>query len=63
MMTNDDDDNDGNGDDNKNNPFRSSNTSIAGQQLVEQVVRIERPGIGESQDDDLSFIIIYHYLS
>jgi len=29
---------------------RSSNTSIAGQQLVEQVVRIERPGIGQSGD-------------
>jgi len=28
----------------------SSNTSIAGEQLVEQVVRIEKPGIGQSGD-------------
>ena len=33
---------------------RSSNTSIEGQRLVEQVVRIERPGIGilDKDDDD-----------
>ena len=31
---------------------RSSNTSIEGQRLVEQVVRIERPGIGILDNDD-----------